>query len=200
MPRVSVCGFTLLIAHRAVVPAQRRRLHARQPVLVRDGDVRAVVDQALEEVLLGAAHQRRHREEERDAEHHAGKRHERLALAGGQMRERDVEREHHFVRRARAADASRDRAPSRKSGAGESTMRASGASPSTISVRPAPVTPMRTGCRCSRPSLTIQTASLWTAVAGTSSAFVALGDDQVRIDGHADFQLDSGSASLMRTR
>jgi hypothetical protein len=77
--------------HGAVGKAQGGRLHARAAEVVRHRNVRTVVDEALDEVFFRAAHQRRYGEEERDAEHDAGERYERLPLAVREVCERDVE-------------------------------------------------------------------------------------------------------------
>ncbi len=194
-------GLRLHVAdlHGAVVPEQRRGLDARQPVLVVDGDVGAVVDEAPHEVLLGAAHQRRHREEERDAEHHAGKRDERLALAGRQVRRGDIEREHHFV----AVDLGA-RTCARASLAHVRTGRVDDAC-----VRREPIEDLDAAGASDADAhrLPVQ-SSVVDDPHGVAlqrrrrhqQSVVALGDDQVRVDGHADFAARLGFASLMRTR
>ncbi len=63
--------------------------------VVPDGDVRTVVDEALDKVLLRAAHQGRHRQKEGDPEHHAGERDQRLAPPPGELGERDLELDEH---------------------------------------------------------------------------------------------------------
>ena len=96
------------------------RLQRRLPALVGDRDVRQRVDQLPREVGLRALHQRRHHDGEADAGRDAGDRHQRLAHAEADVRQRDVEDEASWAAPDLARDDTHTRAVARgAAGAGD---------------------------------------------------------------------------------
>src|SRR5437016_5042947 len=65
-------------------------IESRVAELVLDRDVRRIVDQPPDEILLRALHQRRHCQKERDPEHDARQRDEALPPAREQVLQRDA--------------------------------------------------------------------------------------------------------------